>query len=72
MPSYTFERIADGATIPIGEWENDAMALALLGREEGGSFTTNGDGDPEYLMRRAESDGHGSSWGQADIPVYRR
>jgi hypothetical protein len=67
MYLYSFLHIADDKDVPIGNCENDAMAVALLGKEVGGIFSLQGSGDPEYLMKKS-SDG----WGNPTIPVYRR
>ncbi|MGH6842374.1 MAG: hypothetical protein ACREDV_09845 [Methylocella sp.] len=66
MHLYSFQRIADGMDVPIGNCENDAMAVALLGKVVGGTFSLQGPDDPEYLMKKS-SDG----WGTPNIPIYR-
>ena len=67
MSSYSFQRVSDDTDVPVGECENDAMALAQLGRLVGGKFSLKGEGEAEYVMKRS-SDG----WGRPSIPVYRR
>lgn len=68
MPIYSFQRVSDNQEFPIGGYDSDAMALALLSiRAGGGEFTLEGDGEPEFFMKKS-LDG----WGQPNIPVYRK
>ncbi|HZK90425.1 MAG TPA: hypothetical protein VFC56_09790 [Stellaceae bacterium] len=67
---YTFERSsdADSAPISVGPCENDAMALALLAKQVGGAFSLEGEGEPEYVMRKTSN----NNWGRASIPIYNK
>ena len=66
MYLYSFERIVDGACIPIGPCPSDEIAVALLGKQVGAQFSLGGDSDPEYLMKKSDT-----GWGWPNIPICR-
>jgi hypothetical protein len=65
MEMFSFEN-SEGEWVPVGRCPNEETALALLGRQVGGRWSTSGTGDPEFWMMKTQS-----GWGRYSIPVYR-
>jgi hypothetical protein len=64
MEMYSFESPA-GGWIPVGHCPSEEMALGLLAKEVGGSWSIVGSGDPSFWMMKTST-----GWGRYSIPVY--
>jgi hypothetical protein len=67
MDLYTFQSTSTGKDMAGGYYPGVPMALVDLSKAVGGSFSLEGSGESEYLMKKS-ADG----WGYPTIPIYRR